>query len=75
MSKVPDDRMEEYKTRKLEEKQPELEGGCHAWRIPVIERTYAKIPIPKAQNTFFFLCVSRKNVPDALKYLFRCGSR
>ena len=26
----------------------ELEGGCRAWRIPVVKRTHSKIPIREA---------------------------
>ena len=38
---------------KMETKIIWLWGGCHAWRIPAIERTHAKITIPEALKYVF----------------------
>ena len=45
-----------YIQQKLERQIGEcqiLEGGCHSLRIPVTERTHAKISIPEALKSFF----------------------
>ena len=41
-----------------------LEGGCHAWRIPVIERTHAKISIPEALKYVFLGLEAVKMAPE-----------
>ena len=38
-----------------------LEGGCHAWRIPVTERTPPKIFHTRDTKERFFRCDSRQN--------------